>query len=712
MSTVARSIDSEELALFEESVTATLTRAWASPALAGDDDAADRLAELWQLAAEQHWLEPGRDGLLNATVAAMRVLGRAACPLPLADAFAAAQLMGGAGEIDGIFDATVRPLVGTADNRFMDGALAATHVLVVGADRASVTLHEIAAAAPTSGLAMPPWCNVTVGVPASDPVPVTPAQVEDALAAIRLALITRAAGAAEHAHELALRHASDRKQFGRAIGSYQAVAHRAVDGATELAALRALIDDALSQHGDAGEGWHMAVDLAVAFGRRAVKRIQFGAHHTLAAVGYFDEHPAPWLFRRVHGDVERLRLFESSHGDVGDRLADGDGTLPRLALGDAAEAERRRVHDLVVAHRPDMPAVRALERDEELIGKLADGGFATLGWPTEHGGRAASVNVQAAVSEELAYLRAPVAGLLGSAAMLAPAIMRHGTQDQRDFFLPKIARGALTFYLGYSEPEVGSDLASLRTRAVRGEDGSWVVNGQKSWGTGADNADYMWLATRTDPDALPRHKGITVFLAPTGLPGWSIQNHRALSGEISCTTFLDDVVIPDSYRVGEVHGGWPVILDALGAERVIMAGAVAGLLRQLDELLTFARSDVERHLGPRGSARRALLTDIAARLQAVRALTTAALRATAAGAGGSTEASMAKILSGLLSEDFGEAILELLGPVAALGADAPDVPGGGAFESDLRWSIMQVVGGGTIDIQRNLVARALGLPKG
>jgi alkylation response protein AidB-like acyl-CoA dehydrogenase len=155
-----------------------------------------------------------------------------------------------------------------------------------------------------------------------------------------------------------------------------------------------------------------------------------------------------------------------------------------------------------------------------------------------------------------------------------------------------------------------------------------------------------------------------------------------------------------------------VILDALGAERVIMAGAVAGLLRQLDELLDFARSDLERHLGPRGSARRALLTDIAARLQAVRALTTAALRATAAGAGGSTEASMAKILSGLLSEDFGEAILELLGPVAALGAEVPEVPGGGAFESDLRWSIMQVVGGGTIDIQRNLVARALGLPKG
>jgi alkylation response protein AidB-like acyl-CoA dehydrogenase len=712
MSTVARSIDSEELALFEESVTATLSRAWARPALAGDDDAAQRLAELWQSAAEQHWLEPGRDGLLNATVAAMRALGRAACPLPLADAFAAAQLMGTAGELDGILDATIRPLVGTAENRFMDGALAATHVLVLSDDRASVTLHEIAGAEATPGLAVPPWCDVTVGEPASDPVAVTAAQVEDALAAIRLALIARAAGAAGHAHELALQHASDRKQFGRPIGSYQAVAHRTVDCATDLAALRALIDEALSQHGDAGDGWHMAVDLAVAFGRRAVKRTQFGAHHTLAAIGFFDEHPAPWLFRRMHADVERIRLFESSHGDVGDRLAEGGGALPRLALGDAAEAARSRVHDLVVAHRPDMAAVRALERDEELITKLADAGFVTLGWSTEHGGRAASVNEQAAVSEELSYLRAPIAGLFGSATMLAPAIMRHGTQDQRDFFLPKIARGALTFYLGYSEPEVGSDLASLRTRAVRGEDGSWVVNGQKSWGTGADSAEYMWLATRTDPDAQPRHKGITVFLAPTGLPGWSIQKHRALSGEISCTTFLDDVVIPDSYRVGEVHGGWPVILDALGAERVIMAGAVAGLLRQLDELLDFARSDLERHLGPRGSARRALLTDIAARLQAVRALTTAALRATAAGAGGSTEASMAKILSGLLSEDFGEAILELLGPVAALGAEVPEVPGGGAFESDLRWSIMQVVGGGTIDIQRNLVARALGLPKG
>jgi alkylation response protein AidB-like acyl-CoA dehydrogenase len=230
------------------------------------------------------------------------------------------------------------------------------------------------------------------------------------------------------------------------------------------------------------------------------------------------------------------------------------------------------------------------------------------------------------------------------------------------------------------------------------------------WGTGADRADYVWLAARTDPDASPRHAGITVFLAPVGGPGWELQAHRSLSGEVSCTTFFDGMRIPDSCRVGPVNGGWKVVVDALASERVLMAGIAASLLRQLDDLVDELRAFPDL-AGPPGSAGRRTLQEIAVRLQATRALGIAGIRATARGAGARLEAPMAKVLSGELAEDFGEAALQLLGPEAALSGDVPGVPGGGAFEYGLRWSINNVVGGGTGDIQRNLIARALGLPR-
>lgn len=204
----------------------------------------------------------------------------------------------------------------------------------------------------------------------------------------------------------------------------------------------------------------------------------------------------------------------------------------------------------------------------------------------------------------------------GGAALLRPveAILRHGTAEQKAAFLPLIRAGKLHFCLGYSEPEAGSDLASLRTRAerqgVERNGGYWLINGQKLWTTGGHLASHVWLATRTDPDATPPHAGITVFLVPMDTPGITVQRHRALSGEISCTVFYDDVRVPDTARVGEVNGGWKVITDALAGERVLMGGIAASLLRQLDDLLEVARADPEGTVGPRGSAARAKLAEL------------------------------------------------------------------------------------------------------
>jgi alkylation response protein AidB-like acyl-CoA dehydrogenase len=297
-----------------------------------------------------------------------------------------------------------------------------------------------------------------------------------------------------------------------------------------------------------------------------------------------------------------------------------------------------------------------------------------------------------------------------------------------------IKNGRLRFCLGYSEPGAGSDLASLRTGAVR--DGpDWVINGQKLWTTGADVASHVWLATRTDPDAVPRHAGITVFLVPMDTPGITVHPHRALSGELSCTVFYDDVRVPDSARVGGVNQGWKVILDALAGERVMMGGIAASLHRQLDDLLHVLRTDPGSPPGPRGSAGRALLGDLAVTLQATRALVAAGIEATQAGTGGWLEAPMAAVLGGELAEDFGAATLRLLGPRAALSGRTPpgqdpqgqdrqvpgegyqvpgdgyQVPGDGYFEYGLRLSVMYVVGGGTNDVLRGLIARGLGLPR-
>jgi alkylation response protein AidB-like acyl-CoA dehydrogenase len=175
--------------------------------------------------------------------------------------------------------------------------------------------------------------------------------------------------------------------------------------------------------------------------------------------------------------------------------------------------------------------------------------------------------------------------------------------------------------------------------------------------------------------------------------------------------FYDNVRVADTCRVGEVNGGWKVITDALAGERVLMGGIAAQLHRQLDDLLAVVRQAPATVLGPRGSEKRARLGTIACTLQATRALVASAISATSHGGGARLEAPMAGVLGGELAEDFGEAMLDILGPDAAMSASVLGTPGGGAFEKGLRLSIMYVVGGGTNDIQRGLIARGLGLPR-
>ena len=212
--------------------------------------------------------------------------------------------------------------------------------------------------------------------------------------------------------------------------------------------------------------------------------------------------------------------------------------------------------------------------DPEITKAIADNGWFGFGWPREYGGRDASLAEQVVLNEETTYNRVGAFKALGSVMLLGSSILRHGSEEQKAKFLPIIRAGEMNFCLGYSEPEAGSDLASLRTRAVRDGD-EWVVNGQKLLDDRCACLG-LGLARRADRSRCPaparRHHGVPVS---RDTPGVTIQQHTALSGEVSCTVFYDNVRIPDSARVGEVNGGWAVIVDALAGERITMGNIAA-----------------------------------------------------------------------------------------------------------------------------------------
>jgi alkylation response protein AidB-like acyl-CoA dehydrogenase len=704
-----------EIAVFGESVAGVAAKAWgrAADAPAGD------VAEFWAAGAAQGWfgLEPA--DALDAALAAVRELGRVACPLPVMDAFVAGRLLDGQERLaDRISAGDLRVLVAVEEQAdgagYLDAVPAATHVLVLPRQAGWARLRPVTGYREQPGIAVPPWSRADLGA-AEDAVEVGAKALIQAVALLRVGLVTRALAAAGRAHEMAVEHAKTRRQFGRPIGSFGAVQQRTANSQIDLSAGTQLIALAVAAYTAGRDDWPLQAEIAVEFAAAAARRVQLGAHHTLAAIGYFEEHDAPWLFRRVHADVTRLATLPPPAGAVADQLVETGAALPGFDLGPAGESFRAEVRELLDAHEITTADGATGFDAEPLIAAMAERGWFGFGWPEPAGGRGASLAEQVALNEEVTYRRAPVTLQLGSVMLLGNSILRHGSPEQQAAFLPMIRAGQLRFCLGYSEPEAGSDLASLKTRADRGGDG-WVVNGQKLWTTGGHLASHVWLATRTDQDASPPHAGITVFLVPMDTPGITVQQHRALSGEISCTVFYDDVRVPDSARVGEVNGGWKVITDALAGERVLMGGIAASLLRQLDDLLAVVRADPDTWLGPRGSARRARLGELAVTLQANRALVAAAIGATAAGATAASraarlEAPMAGVLGGELAEEFGEAMLDILGPRAALSGGQPGVPGGGAFEYGLRLSIMYVVGGGTNDIQRGLIARGLGLPR-
>lgn len=347
----------------------------------------------------------------------------------------------------------------------------------------------------------------------------------------------------------------------------------------------------------------------------------------------------------------------------------------------------------------------------EFSQKMGAAGWLGLDWPKELGGQARSAGEQLAFIEELEFAEAPTDSHMTAETIVGPAIIRYGSDEQKNSFLPAFLSGQRTFALHYSEPEAGSDLASLRTSARR-EGDEWVLSGQKLWSTYGDRAEYAILAARTNPEARPKHAGISVFLVPLDTPGISIRPSMAMYGRTFSATFYDDVRLPAGALLGPENSGWKVITSALAAERVMIGNTVAHLQHLFDRLTNHVRATGDQP----GALRldpviRDRIGALAAEIEVARQFTLRNADLVQSGRIPIYEAAMSKVFVGELQERLCEAALDILGAGALLSEQSASAPLA-EIEQELRHSLMGVLGGGTSEMQRNTIAlRGLGLPR-
>ncbi len=344
----------------------------------------------------------------------------------------------------------------------------------------------------------------------------------------------------------------------------------------------------------------------------------------------------------------------------------------------------------------------------ETVAQMGRDGWLALGWPTEYGGQARSTMDQLIFTDEAAIAGAPVPFLTINS--VAPTIMAFGTEEQKKFYLPGIARGDIHFSIGYSEPGAGTDLAALRTAAVRdGED--YVVNGQKMWTSLIQYADYVWLAVRTNTEA-KKHRGISVLIVPTNTEGFSWTPVHTMAGAGTSATYYSDVRVPVGNRVGEENAGWKLVTNQLNHERVALVSAQP-IFTALTQVREWAQNTKD--------ARGARLIDsewVQLNLARVHAkaeylkLINWELASSADAAPSPADASAAKVFGTEFATEAYRLLMEILGPSATLRQDSPGALLRGRVERMHRSSLILTFGGGTNEVQRDIIGMvALGLPR-
>ena len=345
------------------------------------------------------------------------------------------------------------------------------------------------------------------------------------------------------------------------------------------------------------------------------------------------------------------------------------------------------------------------DRFREIVKQLGSDGWLGIGWPTEYGGQGRTFAEQFVFFDEIN--RAGVPFPFVTVNTVGPTLMAHGTDEQRRRILPAILAGDLIFAIGYTEPSAGTDLASLTTRAERDGDG-WRINGTKVYTSGANTADYVWLACRTDPEA-PKHRGISIFMTRTDDAGFSWTPIHTVGGMMVTATYYSDVRATDDDLVGELNQGWRLITSQLNHERVGLA-AIGGRTEQLfEDVLDWARETgvIETPWVQQDLAR------AHAKLEAMRLLnwrTTAALERDAlAGA----DAAASKVYGTETHLEVYRLLLGVIGASGRLRTGSPAAALEGRVEQASRHGVVNTFGGGVNEVLRDMVATAgLGLPRG
>ena len=347
----------------------------------------------------------------------------------------------------------------------------------------------------------------------------------------------------------------------------------------------------------------------------------------------------------------------------------------------------------------------------EMRKKLADKGWLTMAWPEEYGGQGVSHMMQVVFAEEMSYNRAPGRDVFGT-RMMAPTLMIHGTEEQKREFLPPVSKGEVQWCQGYSEPESGSDLASLQTRAV--EDGDdFIINGTKIWTSSAHRADHIMVLTRTDPDA-PKHRGISFLLCDMNTPGLTVNPIINMAGDhgFNMVTF-DNVRVPKKNLVGEQNRGWYVGATLLDFERSGVDYSAGGR-RVLEELIAYAKdNDQNGSLIADNPIMRNRLADLAIEVDVSRLISYNIAWMQGEGLVPNKESSMGKVVGTELQQHLSETGMQMLGLHGQLEPGSKYAPMQGRIEHMHLTNVSETIQAGTSEIQRNIIAtRGLGLPRG
>jgi 3-oxocholest-4-en-26-oyl-CoA dehydrogenase alpha subunit len=355
-------------------------------------------------------------------------------------------------------------------------------------------------------------------------------------------------------------------------------------------------------------------------------------------------------------------------------------------------------------------------RFRDVVRQIGTDGWLGIGWPQEYGGQGRPATDQFIFFDEVQRAGAPFPFV--TLNTVGPTIMRFGSEEQKSFFLPGILAGEINFAIGYTEPEAGTDLASLRTRAVLDGD-EWVINGNKVFTSGANQADYVWLACRTDPDA-PKHKGISIIVVPTASAGFKCTPIVTVGGNTTTATYYDDVRVAKGNVVGDVNAGWQLITTQLNHERVGLA-AMGGLAHRLwDEVTDWCRSTAaggnSTASGGKGKRKKKKMIDVPwvqmdlarahARLEAMKLLNWRMAAALDAGALAPADSSAVKVYGTETLVDVYRTLLGVLGAAGYLPSGSPGAVLHGDVERAARAAQINTFGGGVNEVQREIIASA------